>query len=97
MSGFGGTLDDEGAGEGEDVAPGAGAGVSFSVGAGVGAASADDGVVGAGEGLELGAAAGAVLEVLGIPEADFGSAEGWVWADTTLATVIIDAKVRIFR
>jgi len=100
LSGLDGTLDeDEGVVDGEDVAPeaAAGAGVSLEVAAGVGDGSADDGVVGAGAGLELGTAAGAVVEVFGIPEADFGSAEGWFWANTIPAALIDNAKVRIFR
>jgi hypothetical protein len=71
---------DEGAGDGEEVAPEAaapGCGVSFEFVAGVGDVSADGGVAGAVAGpvLAFGVFAG-VFEVAGIPEADLGSAEG---------------------
>ena len=71
--------------EGAEVVPGEavlaapGCDVSFEFAAGVGEVSADGGVAGAVAGpvLAFGVFAG-VFEVAGIPEADLGSAEGWV-------------------
>jgi len=59
-----------------------GCGVAFGLAAGAGEGSAAGGVAGAGVGLELGAVAGAVVDEFGIPEADLGSAEGCVWAES---------------
>jgi hypothetical protein len=57
----------------------------------------DGGLAGTAAGtLLLGTAAGAVV-VWGIPEADLGSADGGVWADTALQALMTIAKVRTSR
>jgi hypothetical protein len=92
---------DEGAEDGEDAVPGEavlpepGCGVSLELAAGEGEGSAEGGGAGtvAGPVLTFGVFAG-VLDVGGIVEGDFGSAVGWVWANTKPALQTQKAKVK---
>jgi len=96
---------DEAAGDVEDAVPGEavlaepGCGVSleFDAGesaAGVGEASGEGGAGGAVSGAVLGFEVFAGAVVWGIPEADFGSAVGWVWANTKPVLQTQKAKVK---
>lgn len=63
---------------GEDVLAEPGCAVTFELSPGVGEASGEGGAAGAVSGAVLGFEVFAGAVVWGIPEADFGSAEGWV-------------------